>query len=69
MKQDDLARLVGVRALAISEAERGEATPRTDTVLAVSQVLDVDVGWLLTGEGRGPESTSAEDPAPPPVAA
>jgi len=60
LTQDDLARDVGVRCLAISEAERGEATPHASTVVAVANRLGVSTDWLLTGKGDGPSSTELD---------
>lgn len=42
----------------VAQIERGDIkSPRGDALVSLAKALDVDVGWLLTGEGRGPADT------------
>jgi transcriptional regulator with XRE-family HTH domain len=51
MAQDDLAAAVGVRGLAISRLELGKvADPKTSTLSAIAETLEVPLDWLLNGE-------------------
>lgn len=52
--QHELANHVGVRPLAISQAERGAATPRPETIVACASALGVELAWLMTGDGTPP---------------
>ena len=60
----DLARKLGVRAETIGHWEADASAPRGNRVQMLSGLLGVSLGWLLTGEGTGPEGPdSAEAPA------
>lgn len=70
LQQARNARGLSARALSLSsgltdsvvgQIERGEIrSPRSDVVVALAKALDVDAGWLLAGEGRGPAEAPAE---------
>ena len=75
LNQSDLARIAGVSASAISQAERGQRGLSLETVLGLSTGLNVTLDELLRGEvatgyrlGRGRYQPSrragAEDPLP-----
>lgn len=49
LTKTDLHRLVGVSAAAIGQYERGEITPRAETVSALADALDVPVGFFTLG--------------------
>lgn len=44
----------------VAQIERGTIkNPGVNVIVALAKALGVDVGWLLTGEGRGPAETPA----------
>lgn len=56
LSQSDLARLVGIKPQAIQAIEAGRVEkPRN--IVAIAKILDVDAGFLLTGE----EATASSD--------
>jgi len=54
MTKTDLHRRVGVSAAAIGQYERGEVTPRGDTITALARELDVPLGFFAHGRRRAP---------------
>lgn len=59
LAQDDLAIPCGVRRLTIASWESGETVPRADQVIAIASSTGVAASWILTGEGRGPDSATS----------
>ena len=51
MTQQDLALDLGIAQSAISSFETGRVKPAFDTLVKISEVLDVSVGYLVEGEG------------------
>jgi len=49
MTKTDLHRLVGVSAAAIGQYERGEITPRAETITALADALDVPAPFFIIG--------------------
>lgn len=59
LTQSDLARRLGVAGgERVSRWELGLSIPRPNTVLRAAEVLGVDIGDLLSGEGARPELRS-----------
>ena len=59
--QSDLARSIGASATAISTYLKGRL-PEAHLLLAIAQSLNIEVQWLLTGEGpmrRGEEKVTS----------
>jgi Zn-dependent peptidase ImmA (M78 family) len=52
LTKTDLHRLVGVSAAAIGQYERGEVTPRADTISVLARELDVPPGFFAHGRRR-----------------
>lgn len=57
LTQAEVARAMGITSQAISQWERGEATPEIDRLGRVAKLYEVDPAWLMFGDG---------DPPPPP---
>ena len=55
LSQDDLAAKLGVRATTIDAWEHDRKEPRANRLQTLCGMLGVSLGWLLTGEGDGPE--------------
>ena len=47
LSKSELARRIGVRHVQIVEYEKGRKTPSVDTLVALAEVLDVSVDYLL----------------------
>jgi len=69
MSREDLARRLGVRAGSVAAWEDDRADPRANRLQMLAGMLNVSVGWLLTGQGQGLEGPPAEGPALAPAAA
>lgn len=52
MSKTELHRLVGVSAAAIGQYERGEVTPRVETITALAEALRVPPGFFALGRPR-----------------
>src|SRR5688572_17826312 len=52
LTKTDLHRAVGVSAAAIGQYERGEATPRVDTLISLSKALNVPPNFFALGRPR-----------------
>ncbi len=64
LSQEDLAATSGVPVVTISRVENNRfETPRPATVRKLAGALDVASGWLLFGEGEGPEIIEGKDAA------
>jgi transcriptional regulator with XRE-family HTH domain len=60
MTQAELSDKSGISSSAISQYLSGKKRPGRDSILELSKVLDVSVGWLLFGEGTEPEPDLSE---------
>ena len=49
LNQEEFAQLLGVKRGAVSKYERGEAIPRAQTLLKLSDIGGVSVDWILKG--------------------
>jgi len=59
----ELSRMSGVNKVAISNYINGVYIPKQDKCYALAIALDVDPGWLMTGdEPRKTRNENAEDP-------
>lgn len=63
LSQSQLGKAVGVTGSAVSQWERGLDSPRPDKLERLARALEVDVGWLLTGQNGAP--LGRRDQAPP----
>lgn len=50
--QRELAQAIGFSTSIISEIERGNNDPSRNVLLAIHQTLNIDLHWLLLGEGE-----------------
>ena len=53
MSQSDLARRLGVRAATLRGWEDDLSEPRANRLSMLAGLLNVSMGWLMTGEGEG----------------
>ena len=51
LSMDDLAKLIHSTSATVSNLENGLNMPGGDTLLRVSETLDISIDWLLTGNG------------------
>jgi len=61
--QSELAERSGVSQGAISRYLNGKASPKAEELLKLADTLNVDMKWLMTGEGFSPERAAAGDGA------
>jgi transcriptional regulator with XRE-family HTH domain len=54
MTVEQTAAVLGVEATTWSNWENDRAAPRANRLDMLAGVLQVSVGWLLAGQGRGP---------------
>ncbi len=61
--QEELAEKIGVSRQAVSKWERGEASPDTDNLIALSEVYDISLDELIKGrvEEKSPIDDTDED--------
>lgn len=59
MSQEELAERLNVSRQAISKWERGEAQPDTDNLIAISELFDVSLDWLVRSEDNRAEAVEA----------
>lgn len=64
MTQTHLARALGVRLATLRGWENDMSEPRANKLQMLAGVLGVSIGWLLTGEGNGPDGPQDTMPAP-----
>ena len=63
MSQAELARRIGISAVAMNQMELGETDPRASRIAAIAETLHVSTDSLLLGrkgEGTTPTSTNSE---------
>lgn len=53
MKQSDLAKRLGVKLRTLQAWEQDLSEPRANKLSMMSGLLNVSMGWLITGEGEG----------------
>ena len=63
LNQAELAALVGVSQAAVSDWEKGKATPSIGGAGALAKALGVELSWLVYGD----EEPVAAEPAAPPA--
>ena len=73
LKQADLirnAQILGKKLgkSQVSQYVSGKTLPRRDVAAVLAQILGVDAGWLLHGEGATPEAARASGPGSAPAA-
>ena len=59
MSQEELAERLNVSRQAISKWERGEAQPDTDNLIAIAELFDVSLDWLVRSEDNRAEAVEA----------
>jgi phage repressor protein C with HTH and peptisase S24 domain len=52
LTQQEFAKQLGTSASFISDIEKGKKLPGTSLLTSLKRIFDVDVNWLLTGEGE-----------------
>lgn len=57
-----LAARLGVRAKTLEGWENDRAEPRANRLQMLAGLLNVSLGWLLTGEGEGPSAPMTASP-------
>ena len=50
-KVKDFAKIIGISQGALSDIENGNSKPSADTLASLTRETDVNVIWLLTGDG------------------
>ena len=68
MKQADLAKRLGVKAKTLRAWEDDLSEPRANRVQMLAGLLNVSLGWLLTGEGNGLDAPPDVSDIPPDLA-
>ncbi len=61
LSQDQLAEKIGVSRQAVSKWERGEASPDTENLIALSDVYNVSLDELIKGKTENPNNNKAEN--------
>jgi len=65
LSQGQLARHLGLRSQTIKNWEADRSEPRANKLQTLAGILNVSMGWLLTGEGAGgPSGEAIADDAP-----
>jgi len=66
LTQSALAAMVGVTREAVSQWESGDSkTVKPDNLLAVSDALEVDIRWLITGKVQKYTGNNVREEMPP----
>ena len=60
MTQAQLARRLGVKKTTLTGWEQDLSEPRANKLTMMAGLLNVSMGWLLTGEGEGMEAPAGE---------
>ncbi len=63
LKQEDLAKKIGVSRLMLGRYERGEAIPSAETLQKIAQVLEVSTDYLLSSDEKNEDSPGFGDKA------
>jgi transcriptional regulator with XRE-family HTH domain len=61
LKQEDLAKKIGVSRLMFGKYERGKAAPSAETLQKMAQVLEVSVDYLLSNDEKNEGSPGFGD--------
>lgn len=61
LTQADVARAFDVTPQAVSQWERGEAAPELEKLARLARLFDVDLAWLLAGDGDPPLPKDVRD--------
>lgn len=56
LSQEDLAGQIGVKLTTLDAWENDWKEPRANRLQMLTGLLGVSLGWLLTGEGEGPDN-------------
>jgi transcriptional regulator with XRE-family HTH domain len=60
MTQAQLARRLGVKKITLTGWEQDLSEPRANKLTMMAGLLNVSMGWLLTGEGEGMDAPAGE---------
>lgn len=60
MTQAQLARRLGVKKTTLTGWEQDLSEPRANKLIMMAGLLNVSMGWLLTGEGEGMDAPAGE---------
>ena len=60
LSQEELARRLGIRPQTLRSWEEDLSEPRANKLQMLAGIVGVSLRWLMTGEGEGPASPSAE---------
>lgn len=60
LKGIELARILGISSGTLSDIENNKNSPNADTLSRFAKETDVNIDWLLTGEGEILKSICAE---------
>ena len=69
MSQEQFARRLGVKLKSLQNWEADLSEPRANKLSMISGLLNVSIGWLLTGEGEGVDAPLDDTPPSPDVQA
>lgn len=62
VKVADFAKQIGISQGSLSDIENGKTKPAAETIAAIVRNTDIDATWLLTGEGKPPETARQLSP-------
>jgi HTH-type transcriptional regulator, cell division transcriptional repressor len=62
LSQDGLAQRLGVRNTTVDAWENDQIEPRANRMQMLAGMLNVSLGWLMTGQGDGLAAPSDSDP-------
>jgi transcriptional regulator with XRE-family HTH domain len=65
LSQRHVATLFGITPGAVSQWESDETVPNVERLGVLGQILNVEIGWLVSGVGRGPGEARAPIAGPP----
>jgi transcriptional regulator with XRE-family HTH domain len=65
LSQRHVATLFGITPGAVSQWESDETVPNVERLGALGQVLTVEIGWLVSGIGHGPDEPCEPTPGQP----
>jgi len=67
VSQTKLAELAGISKATLIRHESGERSPSSRDVVTIAEALEVDLGWLLTGDGVAPQGLESFRVKEPPA--
>ena len=65
MRQDDFADRIGINKNTLRAYEKDRNSPTIDTILSISEKLDVSVAWLAFGDATMCQGETTEQPHRP----